>query len=229
MQVAPDILLCDEAGEGVVACGFDLAPVFAQFRFDVAQSDGGVDLLFTFTRDCFVPFEDAVFVEFESLVDGDFAQSDGVAFGAGEVLECGTVAFLFHDAQIDLQGVLEDDGRACRTGADHFDYLVKGDEVVDHLFWCVGGAEDIQIADRLLAPAKTSGYIDGVQSRCFLQIGFEIIGVGFRFGEEKANSLLFEQVHPFEDILFRFGAKTRKFADLVLFSRFFERFGIGDV
>jgi len=67
--------------------GFDFALVFAQFGWNPSEAESLVEFFFGGDGSELFAFFDAVFREGEAFGEGEFAQSNVVGFGAGEVLQ----------------------------------------------------------------------------------------------------------------------------------------------
>ncbi len=80
-----------------------------------------------------------------------------MGLGAGEVMQRRAVARLRHDAEIDLKAGTQHDGRTRRALGDDVFHLVIGDERLHHVDAGLTGHQNVEIADRLLAPPVAAG------------------------------------------------------------------------
>src|SRR5574338_53488 len=122
----------------------DLAPRFAQLRWDPGQTDGGEHLALVAPRDPARATVHAVLVDLEPALLAEAPDGDVVRLGAGKVVKRGAEATRGHDAEVDLQPRLEayagervstlhhrGGTRVGRKALDHHGRVVRRDEQVD--------------------------------------------------------------------------------------------------
>ena len=81
----------------------NLAPVLAEFGRDPRHAQVSIDFLFRSAGDSLVPLEKPIFIQFETLPDGDFPNGDIVCFRACEIEQGSALTDLAHNAKIYLQ------------------------------------------------------------------------------------------------------------------------------
>ena len=132
MQVALEVGQFHQLRQSSGACRLDLAAVFAQLRRNVGQADGAVHRFLAVPGDALRAAEHAVLVDLQAELLRDAADRDVVRLGAGEVVQCRAVAFLRHDAQVDLHAAFEQHAGARLAGGEHFGHFVIGGEALHH-------------------------------------------------------------------------------------------------
>ncbi len=224
VKVALDPRQGDELGERALGGGLDLALVLAQLGRDPRQAELVVDLLLGAAGDPLVPLEETIFVELPTAFHGPFTQADIVGLGAGEVVERGAIARPRHHPQIDLRAGAEDHGGARRSLRDDALHLLIGDEAVDDARAALGGHQDVEVADRLLAAPVAAGDGDVANALLRLQIGGE--GLGDLLGVEQAGATLDRAgaLELGEDLGLGLGAEARELPQLARARRLGELF-----
>ncbi len=182
VQVALHVARLNERRQLVFLGDVDLAAIFAQLRGDPRQAEplenlflrrrrGGLD-----RRDAagltrllmFLPsglLEDAPVVERVPAIDGQLAEVLVVLLAAGEVHEGRPEVCVGHDAAVALQAVLGDDAALGIALDENAIDLVKVCEGVERFSGFVGDDQEVEIADRLLAPPKAAGGLDARDAR----------------------------------------------------------------
>jgi len=150
--------------------GFDLAPIFTQFRRHPSQAHGAKDVLFFGATDAlaflgpeslgFLPLghtENSIFVNPQTALDAESAHGDVVRFGTGEIAQGGAVGNLGNNAQIDLETRSENHRPPGRTGSDNAIDLRIGLKSFHHFLGFVAGDQNVDVAYRFHAPAVAPG------------------------------------------------------------------------
>ena len=147
--------------------------------------------------------------------------------GAGEVLHRGTEATGLDNAQIDLQTAGEPDrGARVPLRRDLRDVAEFPEPVNDSR--CVDAAhDDVEVADRLLAPAEAAGDVDGVDPPTSLQILDDRPRVLLRLVQDDPLRTGRSACggHPLTQLFKQFGTEPTQLCDLALVERLLE---IGD-
>ena len=102
MQIAFNIRIIDDTRQLAVKSMLDFSSVFPHFRGNKREIEGFVDFLLVIPSDFFLSFENSVFRYLQSFFSGHGPEFDVVRFGAGEILESGSVFRFIDDPQIDL-------------------------------------------------------------------------------------------------------------------------------
>src|SRR5215475_9384565 len=148
----------------------DLAGVLAQFRRDPRQVHRAKDRLLGLPGHPLLAQEHAVLVELQAARLRELADRDVVRLRAGEVVERRAEALRGNDPDVDLQSALEHHRGPRGAGRPHYLHLRIGSEALHHVGRRYRGDDDIEIADRLAAPAITAREHDLLDARNLAQI-----------------------------------------------------------
>ena len=109
LQIALHVFTLEQVRQFVPFGGFDFAAVFAKFWRNVVELQLGVDFLFRAPRDVFFAFErcELILVQRVAHFVRAAAKPHVVLSGAREIQKGRTEIFLFQQAHIDLQSILE--------------------------------------------------------------------------------------------------------------------------
>ena len=141
--------------------------LLAEFRWQERQIEGLVDLLLGPRRDrrdaavlrrlrIAVVGEQPVFVEPHRLLDRDLAHADVVFLAPGEVEQCGAEGVLVDDPQVDLDAGIESHAGLGVPGEEHLLDARRLLEDRGRSRRVLGGGEDVDVTDRLPAPAQAA-------------------------------------------------------------------------
>ena len=93
-------------------------------------------------------------------MDGETAQRDVVRLGAGEIEQRGAIALLRYRTHVDLQAGAEHDGRARRAVRKNLGDVLVVHELIADRRAILRSHHNVQIADRVAAPAIAAGNDD---------------------------------------------------------------------
>src|SRR5262245_11332809 len=176
----------------------DLPGVLAQLRRDPWQIYRGEDRLLGLPGHALLAQEHAVLVELQPARLRKLADRDVVRLGAREVVERRAEALRGNDPQVDLQSALEHHRGPRGAGRAHLLHLRIGSEALHDRRRRRRGDDDIEIADRLAAPAITAREHDLLDARNLAQMRSQRLGVLRCFGERKPALLRQARGHRFE-------------------------------
>ncbi len=207
----------------------EFAAILAQLRLDVSQIEEPVDLGLGLARDALVVLENTVLVDLVALLHRPCPQGHVVRLGAGEVLERGAVALLWHDAQIHLQAGAQEDGGAGLALGDHGVHVLVLNKVLDNGHAVLANSQDVDITHGLLAAAVAARHLhprDAVQRAQVIDQR-----LNERLGDVQARPRLrlagLRQIR--QDLLLGLRAEAVKLADAALLCRNLQLIEVGDV
>ena len=88
MQIAPDMPVLDQFGQGMVLCALQFTPHFTQFWFDIIKSKCFIKRLFGTPGDIHTIFiKNAVFIDFPSALFCHFSQGKRMGTRPGKVIK----------------------------------------------------------------------------------------------------------------------------------------------
>jgi len=218
MQVAIEVGQFHELGQSSGVRRLDLAAVFAQLRRYVRQADSAIYRFLAVTGDALRAAEHAVLVDLQTELLRDAADRDVVRLGAGEVVQCRTITFLRHHAQVDLHSALEQDAGARLARGKHLGDFVIGGEALHHravhnsTIWG-GGDQNIQIADGLAHAPEAAGHNHLLHAGYRLQKGAQRFGILRRGGKLETAALAGMCLHCLQDVLLGLFAEAVQSAD----------------
>jgi hypothetical protein len=176
LEIAAQVARRDQPGQSAGLCGLDLTAVLAQLGRNPGQVEGAVELLFGAAGDPLRAAEEPVLVELELALPRDAPQRDVVALAAREVGQGRAEALERDCAQVGVDTVLEShEGLRLASGVDvnHLGHL--GEELRDGC-GLLGGDQEVEIADRLLAATDRSRHGDLDDARHLAQPRRDLAG-----------------------------------------------------
>ena len=162
VQVATNVLDGHKTWQFAASRSVDLALVFAQLGWRQGQAEALIQLRLGAAGETPCALEQAIFIEFQAMIDGDLAQRDVVRLRPGEVAERGAVALLRHHAQIHLKAVAQPDGRARCPLLDDFRHVLVANEPLHDRPARFGCDHNVEIADGF-APSPVASRDLGLQ------------------------------------------------------------------
>ena len=171
MQVAAQLSRLDEHRQLAPPRCLELARVLTQLRRDVRVAEPLVDLLLVDRGDDLAALDlgDAVLGDRQPTSLDFLAQRDVVILRAGEVLQQVPVALRRDHTQVEAETLVRDDRRLRRAFRRDLGDPRQLREVVDQRLGIVRSRDDVQVADRLLAPPRAAGFGDAVGGRMLAQ------------------------------------------------------------
>jgi len=248
VDVASNVARFDEIGEVASFGCFDFTVALTDFGGDVREVDGIEEIGFSFGgervgalrilariggarigRVAGVGLEDAVLADLEAHFFGAAAHFDVMLFASGEVVEGSAKDVVVDEAEIDLKPIEQVDRDAGVTALDDVADLAEVDEGVGDVGGCIGGDEDIDVADSFAAAAQGAGdleSVDGIEVGEFIDQG---VGSDFCGGEWRSPPVGVEPFDFFQDGLLCFGAEAAQFGDPSRFGGLAESVDGGDI
>src|SRR5260370_13281434 len=155
--------------KGMIDGGFDIAHVFAHFRFDIVHAERGIDIGLVlagneFQVRLFAP-EEAIVVDGHAHAERAPAQRDVMLFGAGEVMEGIRELAIVDDTQVHIYAAAQHyTGFCLALAGDSLDGRLAGkhfhDLALDLVACGVANAYyHIDITYRLTAAAQAASYL----------------------------------------------------------------------
>ena len=135
----------------------DLTAILAQFRFNECKPELLVDLFLRGAGNPPFSRKQPIFVQLPAMLVGKPAQRNVVSFGTGEIQQRGAIAFLRHRADIDLQAGAKHHGGARRAMRGNLRDVFVLHQPGSDRGTIPRGHQHIKVADRVAAPAITSG------------------------------------------------------------------------
>ena len=175
MQVAAKIAALDQRRQFPGLGRFDLASVFAQLGRNPIQPQRGVDVFFPRRGDRGAVAVKAVLVEQQSVLYRDPPQMDAVGLRAGEVYHRRAVALARHHAEIDVQAAAQRDAGLGFALGHNFRHARKRNQLFHHRGRLARYGQQIEIADRFLAPAKTARGLKPLDRAAFSHMGEQLL------------------------------------------------------
>ena len=165
VDVALQVGLGDQVGQGVGFGGIDFTEIFAQLGRNVIELELGVNLFFGFSRDRLFGVElgQAVLAEGVAHLQRALAQGDIVGLRAGEILHGGAEGVRRQKAHIHLHAAAQAKADFVLAAGDDFHQAGKFDDVLDQLLAgrviAAGLARDqnVEIADGFASAAQRAG------------------------------------------------------------------------
>src|SRR5215469_8625439 len=218
VQHATQVAILHENRQGMIDGGFDLAHVFAHFRFDIVHAERGIDIGLIlagneFQVRFFAP-EEAVVVDGHAHAERAPAQGDVMFFGAGEVVEGIRELAIVDDAQVHIYAAAHHYAGFCLALAGNsLDGWLAGEHVHDlapDLIAC-GVANThyhIDITYRLAAAAQAACHLHAHDLRYDCQHGLNTCGLFLRYGIEKTPGVLLQEGNALENVILGLLAKA---------------------
>src|SRR5215470_6865111 len=218
MQHATQVAILHQHRQGMIDGGFDLAHVFAHFRFDIVHAERGIDIGLIlagneFQVRFFAP-EEAVVVDGHAHAERAPAQGDVMLFGASEVMEGIRELAIVDDTQVHIYAAAQHYAGFCLALAgDSLDGRLVGKHVhnlAPDLVTC-GVANThyhIDITYRLTAAAQAAPYLHAHNLRYGCQHGPNTCCLFLRYGIEKTPGMLFQEGDALEDVILGLLAKA---------------------
>ncbi len=219
---AAHVLLRYESRQTMLERGLDLAGVLAQLRLDPVHPEVRVEVGLLTGGLYRVAVEEPVFAQFPAAVLRHLPHADVVVLGAGEIVERWGELALGHHADVGVNARRERRRSLGRTGADNVLDARQLRERLHDPRAVVAGYEDVDVADRLQAPADAAGKRGALDARHLLDLGEDALGDGQRLREEPARLVLSELLDAREDLLLRLLAHSRQLGDPAGTGRFLE-------
>src|SRR6185312_2830628 len=208
VDVAADVGLLDESGNGSSFSSFDFAVVLAEFGGNPLEAEGLVDIVFGGSGydGAVIDAGQGVLVERVAALEGALADGYVVGLGAGEVLEGGSVGGLGQESDIDLQTIAEVEADLVLALGDEVHDGRIGGGVLDgggHLILGAGGAgdKDVEVAAGFAAPAEGAGGLDGVEAGKALEVVDKLVGGGLGGVDEEAAAVALVVLNAFPKLL----------------------------
>ena len=230
MQHAAQVAILHQHRQGMIDGGFDLAHVFAQFRFDIVHAERGIDIGLVLAGNefqvwLFAP-EEAIVVDGHAHTERAPAQRDVVLFGAGEVMEGIRELAIVDDTQVHIYAAAQHyTGFCLALAGDSLDGRLAGkhfhDLALDLVACGVANTHyHIDITYRLTAAAQAAPYLHAHNLRYGCQHGLNTCGLFLRYRVEKTPGVLFQEGKALENVILGLLAKAGQCRHLILFNGF---------
>ncbi len=220
VQVAADIVELDEIRQRAVLGRLDLAAVLAQLGRDPGHVQPMIERLLVLRREQTIALHDAVLVHLPAALPGTAAHGDVVLLGACEVQKRRAEALRLDEAQVHTQPARELHRDLFRAPAQDTVYgRVAGDRL-GGLGAVARTDDDVEIADRLLAPAQASGQLPALDALDAVQMapeGFRMLRGRLQRQPVRVRGLLGDAA---QDVLLRARAEVRHLAHTALLAGF---------
>ncbi len=131
-------------------------------------------------------------------------------------MQCRTVTFLRHDAQVDLHAAFEQHAGARFAGGEYFGHFVIRSEALHHRAVRRCSDQDIQVADGFAHAPEAAGHDHLLHAGNRLQKGAQRLGILRRGGELEAAALAGMGLHRLQNVLLGFFAEAVQRADAAI-------------
>ena len=150
---------------------------------------------------------ESVFVQRVAALEGSLTDGYVVHFGAGEVLEGGSVGSFGQEADVYLESVAQAEAyfvlalryQVCDGRIGGSVVYGSGDFVL-RAGWA--GYEDVEVSVGFAASAERPGGFNGFEAGEVFQVGDELFGGGFGYVDQEASAVLFVVFDAFAEFFY---------------------------